>query len=141
VLSQYVLPGPAGELVTLGGGIGYLIKQHIAEGEAFLDDLRHIVAGHVVLAPELVARLVAGADPLSALSPRQREVLALAAEGHSNQAIADRLVVTVKTVNQYLSRIYTTLGMSPGDETNARVKAVLAFLTGQTPAHPAGSAG
>jgi DNA-binding NarL/FixJ family response regulator len=138
VLSQYVLAGPAGELAALGGGIGYLIKQHIAEGEAFLDDLRHIVAGQVVLAPELVARLVAGADPLSTLTVRQREVLALAAEGHSNQAIAATLFITEHTVNQYLSRIYTTLGVSADDNTNTRVKAVLAYLTAPTPTHRAG---
>jgi DNA-binding NarL/FixJ family response regulator len=134
VLSQHVLAHSARALIDAeGGGIGYLLKQRITHIEAFLADLRRIVAGEVVLDPSVVAQLLDRADragaPAATLTPRQRDVLALVAEGRSNTAIAEHLEITEKTVIHHLGSIYATLGLEPDDNAHRRVQAVLAYLS------------
>jgi DNA-binding NarL/FixJ family response regulator len=138
VLSQHVLAHSARTLIDVRGGaqvggVGYLLKQRITHIDEFLLDLSRIVAGEVVLDPSVVEQLLARADragtPVATLTPRQRAVLALVAEGRSNAAIAAMLAITEKTVVNHLTGIYTTLGLEPGDNTHRRVQAVLAYLS------------
>jgi DNA-binding NarL/FixJ family response regulator len=138
VLSQHVLTTSARTLLdarggAIAGGIGYLLKQRITHINEFLFDLRRIVAGEVVLDPCVVEQLLASAGragtPVATLTPRQRAVLALVAEGHSNAAIAALLSITEKTVINHLTGIYSALGLEPGDNTHQRVRAVLAYLS------------
>lgn len=139
VLSQHVLAGRARTLFDAGGGgLGYLLKQRITKIDDFLADLRRIVAGEVVIDPELVEKLLGSAtgpsraaDPVAALTPRQREVLALLAEGRSNAAIAARLVITEKAVVYHISNIYAQLGLADDDDAHRRVQAVLRYLFGR----------
>jgi len=137
VLSQYVLAHSARALLDAdGGGIGYLLKQRIAHIHDFLSDLRRIVAGEVVLDPTVVEQLLVRADqagtPAAQLTPRQRAVLALVAEGRSNAAIAARLFISEKTVVNHLTSIYMTLGLELDDDSHRRVQAVLAFLSSRS---------
>lgn len=135
VLSQYVLARPARNLLDAGsgGGVGYLLKQRVTHIGEFLASLHRIVAGEVVLDPEVVAQLFNRADragtPAASLTPRQREVLALVAEGLSNAAVAARLVVSEKTVVHHLTSIYAGLGLILDDDSHRRVRAVLAYLS------------
>lgn len=132
VLSQYVEEAYAHDLLADGrGGVGYLLKDRVQDLDALRDALETVAAGGSVLDPEVVAQLLVrrrAVDPLDALSPREREVLALMAEGRSNGAIAERLVVTDGAVEKHVSSIFTKLGLLPSGGDHRRVLAVLAFL-------------
>ena len=132
VLSQYVEEGYALELVgDAAGGVGYLLKDRVADVERFADAVRRVAEGGSALDPEVVAQLVGRArrdDPLEALTPREREVLELMAEGRSNAAIAAHLIVTERAVEKHVTSIFGKLGLAPAPEDHRRVLAVLTFL-------------
>jgi DNA-binding NarL/FixJ family response regulator len=132
VLSQYVEEGYALDLVgESAGGVGYLLKDRVADVERFVDSVRRVADGGSALDPEVVSQLVGRArrdDPLAELTPREREVLELMAEGRSNNAIADHLVVTERAVEKHVTSIFSKLGLAPAPEDHRRVLAVLAFL-------------
>jgi DNA-binding NarL/FixJ family response regulator len=134
VLSQYVEQLYARELLASGtGGIGYLLKDRVFDSGQFVDAVRRVAAGGTAMDPEVIARLLArntGNASLSAVSPREREVLALMAEGRSNAAIAQRLVITERAVAKHTASIFGKLNLQPSDDDNRRVLAVLAFLEG-----------
>ncbi len=137
VLSQYLEPAFAHELVTdIGPGSGYLLKERVADALLFADAVRRVAAGQVVIDPDIVARLLRPAvrDELTDLTEREREVIALLAEGRTNQAIGDSLRVATKTVETHVNAIFSKLGLEPAEDDNRRVLAVLAYLR----AHPAG---
>jgi DNA-binding NarL/FixJ family response regulator len=113
------------------GGVGYLLKDRVADVEGFVDAVRRVGLGGSVLDPEVVAHLVGRRrrdDPLAVLTPREREVLALMAEGRSNQGIADRLVITERAVEKHVTAILDKLGITPTPDDHRRVLAVLTFL-------------
>jgi DNA-binding NarL/FixJ family response regulator len=133
VLSQYVQRRYAVELLAeKRQGVGYLLKQRIADVDTFCTDLRRIHAGGAVIDPEVVAIMVARAGQddgaIARLTPRQRQVLTLVAQGRSNSSIATELVVTEKAVVQHTSRIYDALGLAADDDGHRRVLAVLKYL-------------
>jgi DNA-binding NarL/FixJ family response regulator len=132
VLSQYVEEGYALDLVgESAGGVGYLLKDRVADVERFVDSVRRVADGGSALDPEVVSQLVGRArrdDPLGELTPREREVLELMAEGRSNNAIAEHLVVTDRAVEKHVTSIFGKLGLTPAPEDHRRVLAVLAFL-------------
>ena len=132
VLSQYVEQLYARELLADGtGGIGYLLKDRVFDSAQFVDAVRRVAAGGTAMDPEVVARLLArNADDgaVSALSAREREVLALMAEGRSNVAIAQRLFITEKAVSKHAAGIFAKLDLALSDDDNRRVLAVLAYL-------------
>ncbi len=132
VLSQYVEQLYARELLADGGGgIGYLLKDRVFDGAQFVDAVRRVAGGGTAMDPEVIARLLArnsGDGAISALSPREREVLTLMAEGRSNAAIAQRLFVTERAVAKHTASIFLKLGLHPSDDDNRRVLAVLAYL-------------
>jgi DNA-binding NarL/FixJ family response regulator len=130
VLSQYVEASYAGDLFADGSGaIGYLLKDRVARVEEFLDALYRVARGAAVLDPQVIAQLLAGQrSPLAALTARERQLLALMAEGHSNTAIAQRLVVSASAVEKYIGSIFAKLGLPPDDAQHRRVLAVLAYL-------------
>ena len=131
VLSQYVQHAYAADLLGSGEGrgVGYLLKDRVADVEDFLDALRRVAGGGTVVDPQVISQLVRRRrDPLSALSAREREVLALIAEGHSNTAIARRLVVSEAAVGKHVGNIFAKLRLPQTDDTNRRVLAVLAYL-------------
>jgi len=131
VLSQYVEQLYARELLAdQAGGVGYLLKDRVFNDEAFTAAIRTVAAGGTVLDPEVVAKLIARrAEPVSArLTPREREVLALMAEGRSNVAIAQRLFITEKSVSKHAAGIFDKLDLALSDDDNRRVLAVLAYL-------------
>jgi DNA-binding NarL/FixJ family response regulator len=132
VLSQYVEQLYAAELLAdRGGGVGYLLKDRVFSDAAFADAVRDVAAGGTVLDPEVVARLMAKrtrSGPLAELTQREREVLALMAEGRSNAAIAARLFIAEKSVAKHSASIFARLGLAPSDDDNRRVLAVLAYL-------------
>lgn len=134
VLSQYVEQLYARELLASGsGGIGYLLKDRVFDSGQFVDAVRRVAAGGTAMDPEVIARLLArntGDGTLAALSPREREVLALMAEGRSNAAIAQRLVITERAVAKHTASIFLKLDLQPSDDDNRRVLAVLAYLGG-----------
>ncbi|WP_229055164.1 response regulator transcription factor [Aeromicrobium sp. Leaf350] len=133
VLSQWVEALYARDLLADGqGAVGYLLKDRVADVDGFVAAVRQVASGGTVLDPEVVAALVQGATagPLDRLSPREREVLALMAEGRSNAAIAARLVVTEKAVGKHTHSIFTKLDLPPAPDDNRRVLAVLALLQG-----------
>jgi DNA-binding NarL/FixJ family response regulator len=134
VLSQYVEVSYADDLLAdRAGAVGYLLKDRVAAIAEFLDALERVAAGGTVLDPEVVAQLLVRRrrdDPLRALTPREREVLALMAEGRSNTAIARHLVVTEGAVEKHVRNIFTKLALPPDDEQHRRVLAVLAYLRG-----------
>lgn len=130
-LSQYVERGYAAELLDSGGGerVGYLLKDRVVDVEEFAGVLRQVVAGGTVVDPQVVRQLLnRRRDPLARLSAREREVLALVAEGRSNAAIAARLVVTEAAVGKHVGSILAKLDLPPDEDTNRRVLAVLAYL-------------
>jgi DNA-binding NarL/FixJ family response regulator len=132
VLSQYVEQLYARELLAdQAGGVGYLLKDRVFNDESFAAAIRTVATGGTVLDPEVVQKLMvrrAGSEPVSRLTPREREVLALMAEGRSNAAIAQRLFVTEKAVSKHAAGIFGKLDLAPSDDDNRRVLAVLAYL-------------
>ncbi|MGN9776134.1 response regulator transcription factor [Micromonospora sp. H33] len=131
VLSQYVEVSYAEDLLATGAGIGYLLKDRVAAIGEFLDALERVAGGGTVLDPEVIGQLFARRrrdDPLRNLTPREREVLALMAEGHSNTAIARTLVVTDGAVEKHVRNIFTKLDLPPDTEQHRRVRAVLTYL-------------
>ncbi len=131
VLSQYVQTGYATALLDSGDGrrVGYLLKDRVVDIEDFIAALRTVLAGGTVVDPEVIRRLLhRPRDPLVELSGREREVLALIAEGHSNAAIAKRLFITEAAVGKHVGNILAKLGLPPTDDTNRRVLAVLTYL-------------
>ena len=137
VLSQYVDTSFALRLVTdAEGGIGYLLKDRVGDLRDFVEAVRRVARGGTVIDPDVVARLVdrrRERGPLDELTEREREVLALMAEGRTNQAIAERLFVTLKTVEAHSANIFSKLGLLPAPDDHRRVLAVLTFLR-ETPA-------
>ncbi|OKJ13666.1 response regulator [Kitasatospora sp. CB01950] len=132
VLSQYVERQYAGELVSDGrGGVGYLLKDRVGRVSEFVDALRRVAAGGTVMDPEVIGQLLTrpAHDPTAALTPREREVLALMAEGLDNAGIAARLVITDNAVHKHVGNIFTKLGLSPADSGHRRVLAVLSYLS------------
>ena len=132
VLSQYVELGLAMKLLADSAeGVGYLLKDRISDVEDFVAALRRVAEGGSALDPIIVSTLLSrqrSDDPLARLTPREREVLVLMAEGSSNQGIADRLVITLRAVEKYVSSIFGKLGLPSTGTESRRVLAVLAFL-------------
>jgi len=133
LLSQHVETRHSLELMS-SGGFGYLLKDRVLDVEDFLDALRRVAAGGSALDPEVVAALVSRRrdDPLASLSPREREVLSLMAEGRTNAGIARRLWLTDRTVETHVRSILGKLGIATSDEDHRRVLAVLAHLRATT---------
>ena len=132
LLSQYVEQLYARELLAdRAGGVGYLLKDRVFNDEAFTAAIRTVAAGGTVLDPEVVGKLMTRRsrdEPVARLTPREREVLALMAEGRSNVAIAQRLFITEKAVSKHAAGIFAKLDLAPSTDDNRRVLAVLAFL-------------
>jgi len=132
VLSQYVEQLYARELLADGsGGIGYLLKDRVFDAAQFVDAVRRVAAGGTAMDPEVISRLVATGTrgtPLSRLTPRELEVLELMAQGRSNAAIAERLVITERAVTKHTANIFTKLDLPVTADDNRRVLAVLAYL-------------
>ena len=132
LLSQYVEQLYAREMLADRlGGVGYLLKDRVFNDDQFVDAIRTVAAGGTVMDPEVVSKLLGRRSfegPITRLSGREREVLALMAEGRSNTAIAQRLFVTEKAVSKHTTSIFTKLNLSPSEDDNRRVLAVLAFL-------------
>ena len=134
ILSQYVEPVYTAELLAGGeGGVGYLLKERVGDIPAFLDAVRRVAGGGTALDREVVAELVGerravDEGPLDSLSPREREVLSLMAEGRTNNAIAEALVVTPGAVEKHVSNIFGKLGLPAAPDDHRRVLAVLTFL-------------
>ena len=130
VLSQYVEHLYARELLASGeGAVGYLLKNRVSDVDEFVEGLRRVVDGGTVLDPEVVATVMARQqEPVDRLSAREREVLALMAQGRSNAAIAERLVVTEKAVAKHINSIFTKLDLPLGTDDHRRVRAVLTWL-------------
>ena len=136
VLSQYVEQLYARELLADGAGaVGYLLKDRVFDGEQFTDAVRRVASGGTAMDPEVIARLLSSGprEPVNTLSPREREVLSLMAEGRSNAAIAQRMFVTERAVAKHTASIFLKLDLQPSDDDNRRVRAVLAYL-GANPA-------
>jgi DNA-binding NarL/FixJ family response regulator len=134
VLSQYVEQAYATELLADGGGgIGYLLKDRVADISEFVDAVRRVAAGGTAMDPEVVKQLlVRRAGPLDELTPREREVLGLVAEGRSNAGIAAALVVTERAVEKHISSIFDKLRLAPDAGDHRRILAVLAYLSATT---------
>jgi DNA-binding NarL/FixJ family response regulator len=131
ILSQYVERTYAAELLADGaGGVGYLLKDRVGDVADFVAAVRNVAGGGTVLDPEVVAQILARrrTAALDELTPREREVLQLMAEGRSNHAIAETLVVTPGAVEKHISSIFGKLSLHSGEEHNRRVLAVLAYL-------------
>ncbi|MCK9929639.1 response regulator transcription factor [Frankia sp. Mgl5] len=130
ILSQYVEEAYAGELLAGGAsGVGYLLKDRVGRVEEFLDALNRVAAGGTALDPEVVTELLTRRrSPLDSLTPREREVLKLMAEGHDNATIADTLVVTERSVSKHIGNVFGKLGLPPSDSGHRRVLAVLTYL-------------
>jgi DNA-binding NarL/FixJ family response regulator len=132
VLSQYVEQLYARELLADStGGIGYLLKDRVFDSAQFIDAVRRVASGGTAMDPEVIARLLAhNAEDtaITRLSPRERAVLGLMAEGRSNAATAQRLVITERAVAKHTASIFLKLGLQPSDDDNRRVLAVLAYL-------------
>jgi DNA-binding NarL/FixJ family response regulator len=132
VLSQHVEQLYARELLSSGvGGLGYLLKDRVSDVPGFIEAVRTVAGGGTAMDPDVVAQLLARHardDLLGRLTRREREVLALMAEGRTNAGIAARLVVTEKAVSKHINNIFTKLDLYPGGDDNRRVLAVLAYL-------------
>jgi DNA-binding NarL/FixJ family response regulator len=132
VFSQYIEAHAAAELLSVApAGVGYLLKDRVADVSEFIDALTRVADGGTVLDPEVVARLLATGrrrDALAELTPREREVLALLAEGRSNAAIAAGLFISPKVVEKHVASIFDKLGLAPSDSDNRRVLAAIRYL-------------
>ncbi|MER0445243.1 response regulator transcription factor [Streptomyces sp. Edi4] len=132
VLSQHVEQLYARELLADGtGGVGYLLKDRVFDAEQFIDAVRRVAGGGTAMDPQVIQQLLARRErdrPLGMLTPREREVMELMAQGRSNTAIAERLVVTERAVAKHTSNIFAKLGLPVSDDDNRRVLAVLAHL-------------
>jgi DNA-binding NarL/FixJ family response regulator len=132
VLSAYLEEEYALELLGEdAAGVGYLLKDRVSDGERFADAVRRVAEGGSALDPEVVSQMLGRRrteDPLEELTPREREVLALMAEGRSNRAIADALVISERAVEKHVTSIFSKLNLPPAPEDHRRVLAVLAFL-------------
>jgi len=132
ILSQYVEQLYARELLSDGaGGVGYLLKDRVGDVRQFVDAVQRVAGGGTAMDPEVISQILARrsrASPLAGLTPREREVLALMAEGRTNVAIARSLVITTKAVSKYIARIFAKLDLPPSDDDHRRVLAVLAYL-------------
>ncbi|MDX6513381.1 MAG: hypothetical protein QOE36_2885 [Gaiellaceae bacterium] len=132
VLSQYVEPSYAFELLSESAeGVGYLLKDRVSDVAEFVAAVRRVCEGGSALDPAVVSQLVGRRrqdDPLERLTPRERQVLELMAEGRSNQAVADELVVTPRAVEKHVTSIFQKLGLHESSVDHRRVLAVLAFL-------------
>lgn len=133
MLSQYVEQQYAAELLSAGGGLGYLLKDRISQVGEFTDALTRVAEGGTVMDPEVVSQLLARRrpDPIAALSPREREVIALMARGRDNQAIASELFITDNAVHKHIGSIFTKLGLVASESGHRRVLAVLMYLSGR----------
>ena len=132
LLSQYVEQLYARELLAdQAGAVGYLLKDRVFSDDQFVDAIRTVAGGGTVMDPEVVTKLLGRRsrdEPITWLSAREREVLALMAEGRSNTAIAQRLFITEKAVSKHTTSIFTKLGLAADQDDNRRVLAVLAYL-------------
>jgi DNA-binding NarL/FixJ family response regulator len=132
ILSQYVEERYASELLSAGSrGVGYLLKDRIGDVNDFLAAVRRVASGGTAIDPEVVSQLLARrrrGDVLDELTPREREVLALMAEGHTNSAIAERLVVSNGAVEKHVGNVFMKLGLPPTEQQHRRVLAVLTYL-------------
>jgi len=133
VLSQFARPSYAFELLRMGTeGVGYMLKDRVSDLETLADGVRRVASGGSVLDPSVVGQLVGrprrGPDPLEELTDREREVLALMAEGRTNRAIADRLVITEHTVEKHVTSVMSKLRIPTSTDDHRRVLAVLMFL-------------
>ncbi|MFF2077415.1 LuxR C-terminal-related transcriptional regulator [Kitasatospora sp. NPDC058162] len=132
ILSQHVEQLYARELLADGhGGIGYQLKDRVLDADQFMDAVHRIAEGGTALDPTVVAKLLGRpnrADPLATLTERERSVLALMAEGLSNTAIANQLFLSEGSISKYTTMIFSKLGLANDDDTNRRVRAVLAYL-------------
>jgi DNA-binding NarL/FixJ family response regulator len=132
ILSQYVEPLYATELLSdRSGGVGYLLKSRVGDVREFVESVRRVASGGTAFDPEVVAELLSPGPQRSgfeSLTPREREVLAVMAEGRSNAAIAARLVITEKSVSNHINSIFSKLDLPPSDEDHRRVLAVLTHL-------------
>ena len=132
VLSQHVEPLYARELLATGPrGLGYLLKDRISDVRRFIEAVRAVADGGTAIDPEVVARLLdrhARDERLDRLTPREREVLALMAEGRTNAGIAARLFITEKAVSKHINNVFTKLDLSPAEDGHRRVLAVLTYL-------------
>jgi len=132
VLSQYVEEPAAQELLAQGArGVGYLLKDRVADVSEFIEAVGRVARGGTALDPEVIAQVMTRRrrdDPLAPLTPRERDVLACMAEGRSNSAIADRLAIGEGAVEKHVSHIFSKLALEPDDSDHRRVLAVLAFL-------------
>jgi DNA-binding NarL/FixJ family response regulator len=132
VFSQYIETRYAADLLAArSGGVGYLLKDRVANVAEFTDAITRIAAGGTALDPEVVSGLLSASrhtSALAALTAREHDVLALMAEGRSNSAIADRIFVSERAVEKHISNIFTKLGLPPSDSDHRRVLAVLAYL-------------
>jgi DNA-binding NarL/FixJ family response regulator len=137
ILSQYVELGVAMSLLRDSlDGLGYLLKDRVGDLREFSDAVRRVAEGGSAFDPAIVSQLLRrrDPDPLEAITPREHEVLALMAEGHTNSGIAERLGVTERAVQKHITSIFAKLGLDGDDDCHRRVRAVLAFLR----AHPRG---
>jgi DNA-binding NarL/FixJ family response regulator len=138
VLSQFLEPEYAMVLLADGsGGIGYLLKDRVAAADELIEAARRVAAGGSAIDPAVVDEVVRGRltqERLSVLTPRERQVLALLAEGRSNRSVADRLSLSVKTVEAQVATVFSKLGLQEHPDDNRRVLAVLAYLDGRSPA-------
>jgi DNA-binding NarL/FixJ family response regulator len=134
VLSQYVEQLYARELLAdRGGGVGYLLKDRVGNINQFISAVQQVAAGGTAMDPEVISQLLTRRSsdaPIATLTPREREVLSLMAEGRSNAAIAARLFVTEKAISKHTNSIFSKLALPPSDDDNRRVLAVLAYLDG-----------
>ena len=132
LLSQYIVLSYATELLSSGSGsIGYLLTDRVSDLDSFFDAVERVGGGGMVLDPEVVAQLMGRGrrdDPVAALTPREREVLELMAEGHTNAGIARRLVVSEGAVEKHNQRIFAKLGLHANGDVHRRVSAVLTLL-------------
>ncbi|MEU4932458.1 response regulator transcription factor [Streptomyces yokosukanensis] len=129
VLSQYVEDTYARELIADGTGVGYLLKDRVARVDDFLEALHRVAAGGTALDPDVIRQLLATrGNPLARLTEREREVLAMMAQGYGNSEIADRLVVTERAVHKHVGNIFVKLDLPPEDSGHRRVLAVLTYL-------------
>ena len=130
ILSQYVEERYASDLLSSGArGIGYLLKDRVADGQEFVAAAARVAAGGTVIDPEVVAQLIGRIPrPVDALTPRETEVLSLMAQGHSNSAIVEQLEISQSAVEKHVRKVFTKLGLPETDQHHRRVLAVLTYL-------------